>query len=677
MSLRSVSVRARLMLGFGALLVLMLGVGAASASRMQALRDTTRAATRRAWTDATAANELRKAVDEAARAKLTLFAVSDPALQKLAADAVADARKRINSAYQVLDSIGVDSVTVRLLTTVKERRKIHATMFDSAAAMRRAGHVPESERLLTGQVLPSLADYLATIDDLIARQADAMTRADAEADATGRSGLAVITVLCLVALIVGAIAAWRIWRSVTKPLQQLTIAARQLALGHVDVAISVDGARDEVALLASAMAEMAAAERALAHAARRLADGDSSVTITVRSDADVLGHATAHLREVLRALSDETGKLTDAARGGQLSARARTDRFAGAFRELVTGMNATLDSLHEPVDAARHALEQIAAGDLTVRMRGEFRGDHAALAKAINTAVAALDSALTEVRSATEQVTAASALISGGSQALAEGANAQASSLAQVSSSLHEMASMAQQNAGNSHAAKALAASARSSAEEGVTRTKRLASAMSSMKASSDATARIVRTIDEIAFQTNLLALNAAVEAARAGDAGRGFAVVADEVRNLAVRSAEAAKNTAQLIETAVSSADGGVSMSDEVLAQLYDIERHVGKVGGVMEEIAAASKQQEQGVREISIAVQQMNLVTRATAANSEESASAAHELADQSQSVLSLVEQFTLSPPNDGRRAAPVSDGDLPREARARRGQLTLARK
>ncbi len=174
---------------------------------------------------------------------------------------------------------------------------------------------------------------------------------------------------------------------------------------------------------------------------------------------------------------------------------------------------------------------------------------------------------------------------------------------------------------------------------------RRLSDAINKIQASSDATAKIVKTIDEIAFQTNLLALNAAVEAARAGDAGKGFAVVAEEVRNLAMRSAEAAKNTANLIEESVSNSGGGVAINQEVLKNLVEINGQVKKVSEVMVDIAAASEQQTQGVGQVNAAMERMNLVTQQTAANAEESASASEELAGQAQEMRGMVLSFQLS--------------------------------
>jgi len=241
-----------------------------------------------------------------------------------------------------------------------------------------------------------------------------------------------------------------------------------------------------------------------------------------------------------------------------------------------------------------------------------------------------------------EQTSAASGEVASASQSLAQGTSEQAAAIEEVTSSIEEMASMTKQNAANANEAKSLAANATAGTDKGTEAMGRMSAAIEDIKNSSDETAKIIKTIDEIAFQTNLLALNAAVEAARAGEAGKGFAVVAEEVRNLAQRSAQAARDTAEMIEGSVRNADNGVTISSEVATLLDEIAGNNRKVNDLVGEIAAASGEQAQGIEQINTAVGQMDSVTQSNAANAEESASAAEELSSQAEQLNMMVVQL-----------------------------------
>ncbi len=244
--------------------------------------------------------------------------------------------------------------------------------------------------------------------------------------------------------------------------------------------------------------------------------------------------------------------------------------------------------------------------------------------------------------SGAEQVSSASSQVASSSQSQAEGASQQASALEETSSSLEEMAAQTRQNAENSDQAERAMKDAAKVVESGVASMERMSAAISEIKASSAETSKIIKTIDEIAFQTNLLALNAAVEAARAGEAGKGFAVVAEEVRNLARRSAEAAQNTAELIEKSQGNADNGVSVTEEVSRQLLSIQESAVKVNALISEISAASKEQAQGIEQVNTGVSEMDKVVQQNAADSEESASAAEELSSQAAEMERMVAEL-----------------------------------
>jgi len=218
------------------------------------------------------------------------------------------------------------------------------------------------------------------------------------------------------------------------------------------------------------------------------------------------------------------------------------------------------------------------------------------------------------------QVVAAASEVASASQTLAEGSSEQASSLEETGASLEEMSSMTKRNSDNARRANELAKEARTAADKGVQDMQTMAASMAAIKSSSDDIAKIIKTIDEIAFQTNILALNAAVEAARAGEAGMGFAVVADEVRNLAQRCAQAAKETAGKIEGAIVKTGQGVDITSKVALVLNEIVVKVRQVDDLVTEVAGASGEQTNGIAQINVAVGQMDKVTQSNAATAEE---------------------------------------------------------
>ncbi len=234
-----------------------------------------------------------------------------------------------------------------------------------------------------------------------------------------------------------------------------------------------------------------------------------------------------------------------------------------------------------------------------------------------------------------EKVDSASNVMRASSQHLADGASQQAASLEETSSTLEEIASMSKRNAESATQAKERVDGALGAATKGLTDVRAMNEAMAAIKTSSDNIAKIVKTIDEIAFQTNLLALNAAVEAARAGEAGAGFAVVADEVRSLAQRSATAARETADLIQDSIEKSDRGVRISGTVASGLESINHQISDVAALIATIASATQEQSTGVSEVNSAVTQLDKLTQSNAATAEESSATVTELSAQARSL------------------------------------------
>jgi len=270
------------------------------------------------------------------------------------------------------------------------------------------------------------------------------------------------------------------------------------------------------------------------------------------------------------------------------------------------------------------------------------------------------------LREGAEQVTTASLQVSSASHHLASGTSEQASSLEETSSSLEELSSMTKQNAQNAHQAKTMMSDVQKIVEKVNHHMEQMSGAILEITRSSEETGKIIKTIDEIAFQTNLLALNAAVEAARAGEAGAGFAVVADEVRNLAMRSAEAARHTNELIENTVKAVHNGKELTRLTQEAFRENRIISGKVGQLVEEIATASQEQSQGISQINMAVSQMDKTVQQAAASAEESAAAAEKMNLQAKKIHGYVQDlaqvtgytYSPSPSNKGISTAPVAD-------------------
>jgi len=467
--------------------------------------------------------------------------------------------------------------------------------------------------------------------------------------------------------------------------------------GKLDARASADNFEGQDQVLLQGVNELIDAFMApfnvMAEYVDRVSKGDipEKITDAYNGDFNEVKNNLNALLDAMNGLIEGAATMADAAAAGQLDTRVDDSTFQGVWQTIAKGLNDTAEGVLVPLRDIGGVLDRLAAGDskakvtndykgdynvlkvaannlgdqlksliledggaallaaadkdLTKRVQREYQGDFEKMKQNINRVLESLDDALSQVVGAVAQVAAASGQISEGSQSLAQGSAEQAASLEEVTSSTEEMASMTKQNAGNAAEAKNLAEAARSDADAGAESMKRLNEAIEDISRSSEETAKIVKTIDEIAFQTNMLALNAAVEAARAGEAGKGFAVVAEEVRNLAQRSAEASKNTALLIEESVKKSEGGVQIVKEATEGFQKINDGIRKVNDLVAEIAAASEEQSQGVEQINTAIGQMDQATQSAAANAEESASAAEELNAQAEELRGMTDQFQLS--------------------------------
>ena len=401
--------------------------------------------------------------------------------------------------------------------------------------------------------------------------------------------------------------------------------------------------------------------------------------IVDEKDKEIFKIATNARDTLLAVIREAMGLLRD---GKVEEARILLrDQLEGPFQESLDRFNDSIEYnssvAQSQVDSARHK----------VRMSFILIGSALALALLlasllgggiIRSTIKALRSVSDSLESSATQTATASGQLSSVSQALAAGCSEQGSSVAQTSAALEEMSTMIRSTAENASRAKDLANQARTAAETGSRTMVAMNEAMTAIEVSSAEVAKIVKNIDEIAFQTNILALNAAVEAARAGEAGAGFAVVADEVRSLAQRSAAAARETAEKIEAAIANSRHGSASCSRVGESLGEIAEKVAAADSLVGEIATAAREQTHGIKQIGMAMTQMDGVTRGNAARAEESSSAAAELNSQAhlmQESVEFLRSLVVSGGQGGSRDTRPPVANLPRFDTARKPAARLA--
>lgn len=339
---------------------------------------------------------------------------------------------------------------------------------------------------------------------------------------------------------------------------------------------------------------------AMAQAAKRMAEGDLSVPISINSQNEI----------------------------GQLAA---------AFRSSIASIRAYIADITEHLDAVAH-------GDLTSTSELQYIGDYKGLSLAYEGIVSSLNQILTEINKASEQVFNGSEQISGGAQALAQGTAEQASSVEELSATVIEISSQVRENAEDAAEASRNVNNVSSEVEISNNHMREMLTSMSQISESSNEISKIIKAIEDIAFQTNILALNAAVEAARAGAAGKGFAVVADEVRNLASKSALAAKDTTVLIENSIKQVANGQKIADETAQSLIRVVDDIKAASDTINRISEATNHQSEEISQVTAGVEQISSVVQTNSATAEESAASSEELSLQAKALKELVRQCKL---------------------------------
>ena len=376
---------------------------------------------------------------------------------------------------------------------------------------------------------------------------------------------------------------------------------------------------------------------------QRYAIGDLSVDMDVLpGEKAVLTAAMDDAKRNLQAINADIKRLAAAAAAGDFSQRGPADSYQYDFRDMVASLNRLMDTTDGNLSALSVLLKSVAEGDLTHEMRGDFHGVFATMRDDANETVRQLKSVVSGIQESTASINTAASEISSGNADLARRTEMQAANLEETAASMEELTSTVRQNADSARQANQHAVSASGVAAEGGQIVARAVEMMAQIEHSSRRISEIISVIDGIAFQTNILALNAAVEAARAGEQGRGFAVVASEVRTLAQRSATAAKEIKQLIETSVERINDGSSLVSEAGESMVNVVAAVQQVSAIMSEIAAASQEQASGIDQINQSVVQIDETTQQNAALVEEASAAARAMEEQARDLRRSVSMF-----------------------------------
>ncbi|GAB3364916.1 MULTISPECIES: methyl-accepting chemotaxis protein [Giesbergeria] len=675
----------RLGLGFALALAFLLAIAAVGVGRIGAISKDVESLSNQQLNEVVLANEMIDLINLQARtlngAMVYALLHADADMQTQL-DKLATTGDQIADRYRQLEAVLTEPKEAQQLAKVAEVRKLYREAQKKVVTLLRANKPEEAAVELLGPALEAQNAYVQSVDSLLTLLTQMARQMGVHAMGEANETHWLIVGLGAAAVVLSVLSGAWITRSITGPTHQLLHSVEQMAQGDFSRPVTLQR-QDEIGQLAQAMRSLHAAVHGMAADAQllikaavegklstradesrhqgdfrkivqgvnqtldavigplhvaagyveRIAQGDvpARITDTYQGDFNTLKNNLNTCMDAVQALVADATMLAHAAAQGQLSTRADAGRHQGDFRKIVQGINQTLDGIVLPVNEAVAVLKEMERGNLTRKVKGDYRGDLQDFKGVVNNTVEKLSQAMVEVSTTAANLVSATAQVSATSQALAQASSEQAASVEQTSAAMNQMAVSIQQNTDNAKVADGMSAQGSQRATEGGQAVTETVGAMQQI-------ARKISIINDIAYQTNLLALNAAIEAARAGEHGRGFAVVAAEVRKLAERSQVAAQEISQLAVNSVGMAERAGTLLDEIVPATQ-------KTADLVQEIAAASQEQSVSAGQINVAMGQLNQITQQNASASEELAATAEEMSSQAANLQEVMAFFVVA--------------------------------
>ena len=631
----------------------------------------------------------------------------------------------------------------------------YTSLLKTAVASIGAGDIAGASDIINGKAMPFADEIIKSFMNgyyNAVANVDAVVRANTENAA--RTGWIIIGLTVFIFLI-SILTSIVVSSSITKPIKRLNEATNQIAAGNLQAQAAIPY-RDEIGQLSQSIQKVVSVFRLISQETLRVQDefikdgtietqideaafsGDYQIIVSNINQviscfaSDVMellkvigqvseGNFTQEIKQYngqkavintsidkllhnLSSINAEVKILAEAAADGDLRPRIETDRYAGDWSEMALGVNKILDGVLVPIEETVKAIGEMAVGNMSASIKGDYKGQYAEMKNAFNATIAELsryiqaishaldemsrqnmdvaiqmdfigdfapiqaslnqviqtfNEVLSHINTSAGQIASGAVIISDSSQNLAQGVAQQSETVADLTATLEQINKQTKQNVDYAGHADALAVTAKENARSGNDEMQNMLGAMHDIQGASQSIFKIIKVIEEIALQTNLLALNAAVEAARAGQHGKGFSVVADQVRTLAGRSKNAAQETAALIEGSVAKVAHGMALAEQTAVKLNSIVQQISEISDLAGGVAEQSEKQAQSIQIINDGISRISEVTQLNAALSQQSAASSEELSSQAKMFETLVSHFKLKiPERKSMESVPTTD-------------------